>query len=290
MSNRVTFNDAIRSLNEMFPSFDAELLAAMLRDNGNHMERTIEQVLQMETDSGGKGSSEPSSGSSATSPAPVPVPAPTPVRQLKEDTRPYESSDQSSGPKAGSSEVAGMKIGGAYGSPAGVSAAGKRAGGRGTKTTLPDSFLRPPGWRENNLTIGDEQLALMLQDEMFRKELRDAGMGSIFGGGGQRPADGGSSTGSTGSSGSSGSSSNLIPDMGILSGLSSLSLGARRNLNNLAARFSSKKSPPVNGAGPLEGEGEVSMSLLHRDSSARDDDEDDEEVIDFHGKSPSKKL
>jgi hypothetical protein len=135
----------------------------------------------------------------------------------------------------------------------------------------------------------------MLQDEMFRKEIREAGMGSLFGGSGsgQRPTEG--IRDGTGGTVSNGSSSSLIPDMGILSGLSSLSLGARRNLNSLAARFSKKSQPASSGSGYVSGTAEnpddgVSMSLLHRDSSARDDDEDDEEVIDFHGKSPSKKL
>ena len=51
---------------------------------------------------------------------------------------------------------------------------------RGRKCVLPETFLRPPGWSKRQLTLGDEQLAMMLQNELFRKEVF-ATMGSEFG-------------------------------------------------------------------------------------------------------------
>ena len=50
---------------------------------------------------------------------------------------------------------------------------------RGTKVTLPEDFLRAPGWRENNPTLGDEQLAIMLQNEIFQRQVA-ASMGNGF--------------------------------------------------------------------------------------------------------------
>lgn len=48
--NEVSFRDAVRTIKDMFPSFDEEVLSHLLRANGNVLERTIEQVLQMESD------------------------------------------------------------------------------------------------------------------------------------------------------------------------------------------------------------------------------------------------
>ena len=51
---------------------------------------------------------------------------------------------------------------------------------RGRKHVLPDDFLRPPGWSKNQLTLGDEQLALMLQNELFRREVQAAMGQDVF--------------------------------------------------------------------------------------------------------------
>lgn len=51
---------------------------------------------------------------------------------------------------------------------------------RGRKHVLPDDFLRPPGWSKNQFTLGDEQLALMLQNELFRKEVQAAMGQDVF--------------------------------------------------------------------------------------------------------------
>ena len=128
--------------------------------------------------------------------------------------------------------------------------------------------------------MADEQLAIMLQDEMFRKELQGAGLGGIFGGGG-----GGGSGGSGGSSGSNGNGAEGadaqvgvtgLPNMGILKGLSSLSEMSRRNLNNIAQKFRSRNSGGSTSTSESERVTEQ-VSLLH----AQDEHDDDEEVIDF---------
>jgi len=43
---------------------------------------------------------------------------------------------------------------------------------RGRRTELPPSFLRAPGWQQREAQAGDEALALMLQDEMFRRQVQ----------------------------------------------------------------------------------------------------------------------
>lgn len=114
-------------------------------------------------------------------------------------------------------------------------------------------------------TIGDEQLAIMLQDEMFRNEVRaqlggDTSMSSLFRQPTRRPhtaaeAYNSSSTASTGS----------IPDMGILKGLQEMGDGMKQKLAQLAHNFNnrntnSSSSYPRSGSDEPE-----SRSLLHQD-------------------------
>ena len=54
--NEVSMSQAVAQIKDMFPSFDEDVLTAMLAANNNHIEHTIEQVLQMEADSVGGGS------------------------------------------------------------------------------------------------------------------------------------------------------------------------------------------------------------------------------------------
>ncbi len=266
----------------MFPSFEKEVLAALLSANGYHVEHTIEQIFQMESDASAspvEGSTEKSprretstTGSSDTAPAAVTsaaaagVTAPT-IESAPAPTRSLGSPHEPAFPA--------QRV---------VSAGGAAGGGdrtlarRGTPTTLPEDFLRPPGWKENRGggtadTIGDEQLALMLQDEMFRREVQNAdGMRAILGRGSATSRTDDQTSGSRTGGGPS-SDEPFIPDMGILKGLSSLSSAARANVNGIAQRWiAGKKKSNNTTTEEIDG---VSMSLLHSH------DPNEEEVIDF---------
>jgi hypothetical protein len=251
MNNSISVDQALAQLKDMFPSFDEEVLSTMLLLNNNHIEHTIEQVLQMEVDSQGGNSNDGSS----TSDAPVSNPKPVVSRPWPENGRVPEVR------KVAQQQAAGAAGGDSNNRKNDVSK-------RGTPTTLPNTFLRPPGWRESNnsiATVGDEQLALMLQDELFRKELQAAGgMAALLGSASGSESEADSIVGGDGK---------LIPDMGILKGLSSLSQSARSNLNGIAQRFASRSST----SGEEAVDDGVSMSLLHSSDP-------DEEVIDFQRK------
>ena len=297
-------SQAVAQIKDMFPSFDEDVLTAMLAANNNHIEHTIEQVLQMEADSvggesgGGRESgvqSTPSLASNSSRPAPA-VPrqtaqnaAPAPARAQQETSRPTPSASE--GPRS----AAGRSRGGAAGGRGAAGGGGRSAGSsnaaqakRGTNVKLPEAFLRAPGWRETPAssagTIGDEQLAIMLQDELFRKELQQAGgMGAVLG-----ARDSGRGTGDNNGDSRADGDSTLgggltpLPDMGILKGLSSLSAGARSNLNGIAQRWNARGGGTGGTSGAADsqviGDG-VSMSLLH----SQEEHEEEEEVIDFQG-------
>ena len=300
MSAQISINEAVASLQSMFPSYDEEVLRTLLAANHNHIEHTIEQVLVME---GGN-----DVGGAAAEPEPAPKEAPSaqfPTEDLLfgSASKPApETAEQASVAKA-SSEA-----------PASVGAP------RGVKVSLPEDFLRPPGWRENNMTLGDEQLAIMLQDEMFQRQvaasmgddfvtrMRKGGFRSSIGSpAGQTGVTNGSSSSSSSSNGNgngSGSNSNSgsmgsVPDMGIMKGLSSMSSGAKRNLKALAAKFESSRTgggiSTVNSKNPTSGTG---SHTTYDDPSPRsnartsllgpaDDDSDEEEEIVFGSVSQS---
>jgi hypothetical protein len=300
MSAQISINEAVASLQSMFPSYDEEVLRTLLAANHNHIEHTIEQVLVME---GGN-----DMGGAAAEPEPAPKEAPSaqfPTEDLLfgSASKPApETAEQASVAKA-SSEA-----------PASVGAP------RGVKVSLPEDFLRPPGWRENNMTLGDEQLAIMLQDEMFQRQvaasmgddfvtrMRKGGFRSSIGspagqtGGTNGPSNstGNSNGNGTGSSSNSGSIGGGVPDMGIMKGLSSMSSGAKRNLNALAAKFESSRTggggiSTANSKNPTSGTG---SHTTYDDPSPRsnartsllgpaDDDSDEEEEIVFGSVSQS---
>jgi hypothetical protein len=66
MSNRITQEDAIATLQAMFSHMDAEVLLMVLESNGGHMERTVECLLSMDSSAAAPGADS----------APAPVVAP----------------------------------------------------------------------------------------------------------------------------------------------------------------------------------------------------------------------
>lgn len=200
------------------------------------------------------------------------------ARQLSE-----EASGGAAGGGAQGHQYDGMVAMGAYGGASGsASGGGAAAGGsvmhdtaappsagrtgdaaptggrRGKPVALPDDFLRVPGYRSpdgggagaagaGNGEMTDAQLAMLLQNEMFLRELQqDPAMMDAMGyaprrpGGATRqyppagqPRPAGSSSSSASSSGSSSSAWKAMSSMGD---------GMRRKLNDMAVSFSSRSA------------------------------------------------
>ena len=128
--NQVTFADAVRTIQDMFPGFDPDLIAALLQQNGNHIERTIEQVLQMAGEDAG-GGTDSSNNSASTAPrAAAGEPTSAPSQQVR---RPAPRQQQQQQPISVFQNVG-----------SGIT------GGRGSSVVLPENFLRPPGWRDGS--------------------------------------------------------------------------------------------------------------------------------------------
>lgn len=161
---------------------------------------------------------------------------------------------------------------------------------RGTLCQLPNDFLRPPSsYRSQH--INDEELALMLQNELFQREafaalgsdmrgIQPSGqyrnrenMSSAYGNRAQSPHSEG------------------IPDMGILKGLSKMSAAAKAKLSELAERFQ-ESSSGGSGSGSSFGFNRNKVQVVNeRDRETemrRLMDNDDDEVIDFGSSNESR--
>jgi hypothetical protein len=182
----------VDSLCEMFSEWDRESLGSVLETNNFHIERTIEACLAMSGDQGVPGGSSSTQGDLiSSSPAPVTSssPAPAPYSQsqyqgsidssipgdifnggqdwIAPTTGPYSPSTSSSQAAPGRS----------------VASSSLPSSKRGSSCQLPEAFLRAPGWRQGPTTPGgssgaqqdllpDEELARMLQDEMFQAQMQ----------------------------------------------------------------------------------------------------------------------
>ena len=137
--------------------------------------------------------------------------------------------------------------------------------GRGTPCTLPDDFLRPPGWKHQTATeIGDEQLALMLQDELFRSEIEsELGQGALSAW--ENPRGGMRNNGASTRT-SSGANNGNSTNGSIMSGLKDMSTNMRASLNAIALRFRSQSS---------------NRRVRNDPSSSESQPPDDEETISF---------
>lgn len=254
----ITFEAAVDTLQSMFPSYDKETLSMLLQSNSNNVERTIESVLVME------GTLE-SVGSDNLPPYPREpqhaAPAAAAAGASDSSSAGKPESDFAAPQRPHWQEMPPTRYDGSSSSGSGHSNGkgnGSSRGGAKRRVELPEDFLRPPGWRLKNVTLGDEQLALMLQNEMFQREARDM-LGVTFqrgGPGGVGPAGAGavrpgttgmpprSATATPGAAGSEG-----IPDLGIIKGLSTLSDQARKSLNGLALRFQARNQGQGQGHG-----------------------------------------
>jgi hypothetical protein len=148
----ISYEEALATLQAMFGEpWTRQTLDAVLRHEKGHMENTCELILQ-------HGDKDPQ----------------ILVDRLKSGgPEPQVAMDEQLAQQL-ASQSSGNVISG------GVSVAGdpSRTTGRGTTTSLPDDFLRIPGYKASTSASGasagamdDETLARMLQDELFSEEL-----------------------------------------------------------------------------------------------------------------------
>lgn len=136
----ITYEEALATLQSMFADpWTRDLLDEVLRHEKGHMENTVDLILR-------HGDQDPQ----------------VLVDQLAAGIDPVQST-------AAMDEALARQL-----SQSNVVRSSTRPQGKGTPTTLPDDFLRIPGYTppaQSSLS-DDEALARMLQDELFTEELR----------------------------------------------------------------------------------------------------------------------
>jgi hypothetical protein len=154
----ITYEEALETLQAMFPEpWTRDSLDAVLRFEKGHMENTCERIMN-------HGDADPQVLLDR-----LKAGGPEPQVAMDEQLARQLASGGGGGGNATSTATAPFSSSGA-----------KK--GRGTPTTLPDDFLRVPGYRQSaasaiNATangaglMDDETLARMLQDELFSEEL-----------------------------------------------------------------------------------------------------------------------
>lgn len=225
----MTFDDELNTLSQMFETWDKQTLAEIFQGNDHHMERTIECILSME--SGGDIDSPQDSGSARQQSGGENLldygydSEPTPITAVQSSSR------------SGSQVI---------GNP-GTS----QDNYRGMKCHLPDDFLRPPGY---TTSLADEQLALMLQDEMFRREVATA----IGANGLPSPA-----RRSPGQPQQSQYPQGAPPDVtdAIMKGLATMGEGMKKQLSALATSFNTQRRRYVN-------DNDTARNPLNRDTDS----------------------
>ena len=147
----ITYEEALSTLQSMFGEpWNRDTLDTVLRHQKGHMENTVDMILR-------HGNQDPDILIDQIENGIDPIRSVTAAdeqlaRQLAQQTAPLsENRNQASN----------------------VSSGNERSG-KGKPTTLPEDFLRPPGYTPGmtNSVSDDEALARMLQDELFTEELR----------------------------------------------------------------------------------------------------------------------
>lgn len=150
----ITYEDALATLEAMFQSpWTRETLDAVLRHENGHMENTCERILN-------HGDKDPQ----------------ILVARLKEGgPEPQVAMDEELARQLMAQQNGGS--GSRRNRSSAAAAAAPQKKGRGTPTTLPEDFLRIPGYKVptnaagSSVAMDDETLARMLQDELFSEEL-----------------------------------------------------------------------------------------------------------------------
>jgi len=254
MSNNISFEEAVSTLKVMFPDWDEETLTTILISNNYHVERTIESVLTMSGDT----------NVNPSEPAPAPSQAPNAVNDtdLLGLNQPQERTLSGDAKNAPTPQWVTNE---SYGT--------SESRYRGRMCSLPDDFLRPPGYSPR--IIADEELALMLQNAMFRKEAQRL-LGEDFVRGAQQNAGGRSDPQRRQSRPGANTTQTANSDLGIAKAFSSLGSAAKKNLSQLAERFSqSNKATRRDSGAP-------------REFKALVGEEDEFEIISFDNKNRNK--
>jgi len=176
----ITYEEALSTLSSMFSSYSSSQLDAVLRHHGGHMEHTVETLLA-HTGSPDeliaklrRGEVSPNGPSSSSRAAGAIDPDEELARQLAREDQQQQQERPGRFVPPGQRRIMTSNV-----TTPRTNTAAKQKKGRGTPTSLPDDFLRIPGRKYSqpqNATNGrgltDEQLARMLQDELFQEELR----------------------------------------------------------------------------------------------------------------------
>ncbi|KAL3911426.1 MAG: hypothetical protein SGARI_001655 [Bacillariaceae sp.] len=275
----ISYEEALSTLQAMFGDpWTRDTLDAVLRHEKGHMENTCELILQH----GDKAPQILLDRLKSGGPEPQVAMDEQLARQLAD--------------------------GGRGGSSAAAPAAARN--GRGTPTTLPDGFLRLPGYKPAASTssgaaaagggaMDDETLARMLQDELFSEELARNPDFAHLARGGRR--SGGSRTSASNARvpasrrTAGGPNQNPFEGANLMQKVSDMGEGARRKLQQFAVNFEQKMS--VMGgqnAAAAGGGGGPQRGSLHEASGAAaerrgllDDDDDGEDMIEFETRKKS---
>jgi hypothetical protein len=178
----ITYEEALSTLSSMFSTYTSSQLDAVLRHHGGHMEHTVETLLShtgtpedliARIQRGEVPSSGPTGGGGGTHNIDADEEL---ARQLAREDQQQQQSRSPPRRNQGfvppgqrrtmASNVTAPSSSRSTVQPSGDAASAKK--GRGTPTTLPADFLRISAG--GGMT--DEQLARMLQDELFQEELR----------------------------------------------------------------------------------------------------------------------
>jgi hypothetical protein len=149
----ITYEEALSTLQNMFGEpWNRDSLDAVLRHQKGHMENTVDMILR-------HGNKDPDILIDQIENGIDPIRSETAAdeqlaRQLARQTTPLPANAILSGSLPSANEHV--------------------HAGKGKPTTLPEDFLRPPGYTPGmtNSVSDDEALARMLQDELFTEELR----------------------------------------------------------------------------------------------------------------------
>jgi hypothetical protein len=151
----ITYEEALATLQSMFGEpWNRDSLDTVLRHQKGHMENTVDLILR-------HGNQDPD----------------ILINQIESGVDPMQSVTAADEALARQlSQTAGS---GGIGTPGGTGSTTSEGisasrSGKGKATTLPEDFLRPPGYTPGmmNSISDDEALARMLQDELFTEELR----------------------------------------------------------------------------------------------------------------------
>jgi len=243
----LTFESAVNSLSAMFPKWDKEILGSILISNNGRVESTIEMVLAMEGNNDTNNQND------------------TEVDGITSEELTNESNKMSESERPAATSQSQMPV------------SSTRTSYRGTRCSLPNDFLlMPNSSKPIPRILSDEELAVMLQNELFQRELANEGYTRQKSTGeGRFWPDFGTRTAGQGSGSSSSSQPATMPDLGIMKSIASLSETAKRNLSNIALRFSSTDNTTSQSGSRHELKPLVS-----------DNDDDEDEIISFQDASP----